>query len=168
MSYLISKLLDGNKEAVLEVLAEGEFRLTVELVPASAWRDNLRLRMGRSWDILRRKVYSEFGGCAVCGEVGRLECHEIWSYDDSQRIQSLVGFVALCKLCHLVKHLGMAGVLASEGQVDYGDLIFHFMDVNSCSRKTFEDYRSSAFELWRKRSQFDWQLNLGKWSSILA
>ncbi len=49
--------------------------------------------------------------------------------------------MALCEKCHLVKHFGMAGILASEGKINLEDLIKHFMKVNSCDRRTFEEHK---------------------------
>lgn len=47
--------------------------------------------------------------CAFCADKGgfykqklySLECHERWSYDDTIHVQKLIGFIVLCKLCHL-------------------------------------------------------------------
>jgi hypothetical protein len=33
-----------------------------------------------------------------------LECHEDWEYDETAHIQRLARLVALCSLCHQVKH----------------------------------------------------------------
>src|SRR5262245_27114426 len=95
----------------------GELRLTTELVPATSWYRNFRMVMpAAAWDQLRRQVYAVQGGrCATCRAAERLHCHEVWTYDDVAHVQRLTGFVALCALCHHVKHLGLAGILAERG-----------------------------------------------------
>lgn len=75
-------------------------KLTIELVPATSWGNNLRSRLPKkSWNAIRKRVYKEADfKCEICGGVGKrhpVECHEVWEYDDVNHIQSLVGFVAL-------------------------------------------------------------------------
>src|SRR6266567_619210 len=86
-----------------------ELRLIIELVPSTCWFNNLRTRIPRgAWDKLRKKVYAEYNHrCALCqAENVRLNCHEIWQYDDTLYIQQLEGFMALCEMCHHCKHMG--------------------------------------------------------------
>ena len=132
---------------------ERELRLTAELVPSSTWYRNLRTAVPKAtWDRIRRDAYRAYGHrCGICGAKGRLNCHEIWEYDDETRVQRLSGFVALCDLCHHVKHLVHAAGLASEGKLDYERVIAHFMRVNGCDRCTFEEHQERAMEAYRRR-----------------
>jgi len=147
-----------------------ELKLKIELVPSTSWYNNLRNKMGkRDWEQLRKKTYSSYGHqCGICDtREGRLNCHEIWEYDDKEHIQKLIGFIALCGLCHHVKHIGLAGILAGKGQLDYEKVIEHFMKVNSCDRHTFLKHRRQAFAQWRERSQHDWQVDLGEYRDMI-
>src|SRR5207302_1396445 len=86
-------------------LHPGETRLTVELVPSSCWYTNVRSHVPKTvWDRLRRQVAAEAGNrCEICGGRGRrwpVECHEVWEYDDDEKIQRLQRLVALCPACH--------------------------------------------------------------------
>jgi hypothetical protein len=139
-------------------------KLTVELVPSSAWGNNLRrLLTSAEWDRVRRGIYGLYRyRCAVCGAGGRMHCHEVWRYDDARRVQQLVDLVALCEWCHHVKHLGHASVLAAEGKLDYGRVVEHFMRVNGCTLEAFDLARNQAFEVWERRSRFRWRLELGE------
>lgn len=141
-------------------------KLTIELVPRSLWQVNLRKSMPRSaWDKLRKKTYAEYGyRCGICGADARLNCHEIWGYDDKKRIQKLRGFIALCDLCHHVKHLGRASQLARQGSLDMEKVIEHFMEVNGCDRKTFDQQKKEAKAQWEKRSQSPWECDSGKFA----
>jgi hypothetical protein len=145
-------------------------RLTIELVPKTSWYSNMRSAMPQSaWDKLRKSIYDQYDQrCGVCGAEGRLECHETWEYDDKKHVQTLRGFIALCTLCHRVKHIGLAGIHALEGKLDYEQVIAHFMRVNECNRKAFEQHKKKAFQQWRLRSQYPWQVNLGVYDSLVS
>ncbi len=152
------------------MVAKGEeLKLRIELVPSTSWYENLRKHMTeKSWDTIRKKVYADYGHkCAICGAEGRLNCHEIWEYDDRKHIQELAGFIALCDLCHHVKHIGLAGILASKGELDYEKIVEHFCRVNNCDKHTFERHREMAFDQWQKRSQHKWRVDLGEYKEVI-
>jgi hypothetical protein len=146
------------------------FKLTTELVPLTSWYSNMRSAVSRAtWDTLRRATYAAYGyQCGVCAGAGmRLNCHERWEYDDIQKVQRLAGFIALCDLCHHVKHLGHARRLADEGKLDYERVVEHFTQVNGCERTAFEEYRRTVFDQWHRRSKFDWRVDLGAFASLV-
>lgn len=145
-------------------------RLTSELVPEGVWYANLRkLVPKKEWDRIRKAAYAaQDNRCAICGAEGRLNCHEVWEYDDAKRLQRLTGFVALCTMCHHVKHLGMASILAHQGHLDYEAVVQHFMDVNGCDRKTFEDYRTRVFDQWQERSRHEWSVDFGEYAGLVT
>jgi len=120
-------------------------KLGIELVPKSAWNRSLHDRMKRSsWDSLRAGVLATQGNrCAVCRSESKLSCHEAWEYDDENKIQKLIGFKAVCTLCHHVTHFGKAKLLAAEGRIDLAAVVSHFMAVNGASRETFEAHRTT-------------------------
>ncbi len=137
-------------------------KLTIELVPATSWGANLRdILTPAAWDRLRRHVYAHYSHrCAICGAGGRLHCHEVWHYDDAKHVQRLEGCMALCTLCHAVKHLGHTGILASQGKLDAERVVAHFCRVNTCDRATFQAHRHAAFAQWHERSRFEWTVDL--------
>ena len=71
-------------------------------------------------------------------------------------------------LCHHVKHIGLAGILASQGKLDYEKVVEHFRKVNECDRKTFEEHKKQAFAQWRERSRYEWKVDLGEYKDIVA
>lgn len=146
-----------------------QLKLDIELVPSTSWYKNLRNKIGREkWDIIRSNIYKKYNKCAICLFSGKLHCHEIWLYDDINHIQRLKGFIDLCEWCHWVKHIGLAGIRAEEGLLDYETVVKHFMKVNQCDRKTFEDHRDRAFEKWKERSKHRWELELGEYKKYLV
>jgi len=96
-----------------------------------------------------------------------MSLHEIWNYDDVNHVQKLEGFILLCSMCHHVKHIGLAGILASQGKLDYNEVIRHFCKVNNCSEKEFEEHVDSAFKIWEKRSQYQWKQGFGKYEEFI-
>lgn len=145
------------------------FKLKIELVPSTSWYNNLRKYTTKDdWDKIRKKAYADYRyKCGICGASGRVNCHEIWEYDDKKQVQKLIGFIALCDMCHHVKHIGLAGILSSKGELDYEKVIEHFIKVNNCDRKTFEEHRKRAFKEWRERSQYQWHIDLGEYKIII-
>jgi hypothetical protein len=141
-------------------------RLTIELVPSTCWFANLRdVLTPAAWEALRKQVIAASGRrCAICGASGRLHCHEVWDYDDAARVQTLRGFLALCATCHHVKHIGMAGILASQGKLSYERVVEHFLRVNGCDRATFQRHYREAMETWRERSRHEWVTDLGPYN----
>jgi hypothetical protein len=144
-------------------------KLSIELVPSTSWYSNLRGKMEREeWDRLRRNVYKSYENkCGICGGKGLLHCHEIWEYDDNKHVQTLKGFIALCVMCHHVKHIGLAGILAQRGELDFDKVIKHFMKVNECSREIFDTHYKEAFKIWEERSAYKWEIDLGEYANLI-
>jgi hypothetical protein len=113
----------------------------------------------RQWNALSGMVCDQaWNVCEVCGGVGPehpVECHEIWQYNERTQIQKLIGMVALCPDCHMVKHIGLARV---KGK--YKEALKHFIKVNGLKRQAAEEYIAQAFDTWRSRSKQKWTLDL--------
>jgi 5-methylcytosine-specific restriction endonuclease McrA len=134
--------------------------LTVELVPKTCWFSNVRDHVPKkTWDVLRRHTYQKANNrCEICGERGSkwpVECHEIWHYDDENKVQKLIGLIALCPACHEVKHIGLAGLRGREQEAKK-----QFAQVNGCTEEQTEDYLEQVWKIWRDRSQHQWELDL--------
>ena len=145
-------------------------KLTAELVPSTVWFSSLyRLMSRETWNSIRDGIIRENGRkCQICGETdGIMNLHEIWEYDDANHVQKLKGFVLLCRMCHHVKHIGLAGILADEGKLDYNEVIKHFCKVNSCSKKDFKKHVDRAFEVWKERSKHQWKQDFGKYKGLI-
>lgn len=135
-------------------------KLTIELVPKTAWYANLRSALKKSqWDKLRKQVYEQASYlCQVCGGKGRkhpVECHEVWAYDDEYQIQKLVRMIALCPACHEVKHIGRAQMLGKGDRA-----LKHLAKVNGLSLAGANAYLDQISREWAWRSNFEWTLDL--------
>ena len=134
--------------------------LTLELVPKTLWYKNLRSVLPKSiWDKLRKNCYEKANHhCEVCdgqGKIHKVECNEIWEYDDQNKVQKLVGLVALCELCHKVKHLGLTEL---QGQKEIA--LRHMAAVNKWDEDACLQYVKKCFDKWQERSRFEWQQDL--------
>ena len=69
----------------LQEQREMKMKLAMQLVPETSWRENLRNKMGRTrWDKLRKQILVEQGSvCRICGSTNKLQCHEVWEFDDA-------------------------------------------------------------------------------------
>jgi hypothetical protein len=145
-------------------------KLQIELVPSTSWYSNLRKKIPKKeWDKIRKQCYADANyRCAICGVNDRLNCHEIWEYDDKEHIQRLKGFTALCDDCHMIKHIGFAEIQASKGLLDMNKLIEHFMRVNNVDRNAFDRHHKESFRIWRERSQYQWTTDFAQWSSLIS
>ncbi len=133
-------------------------KLTIELVPQSAFFKNVRSEVSKDqWDIIRRKVYRKTGyRCEICGGKGEqhpVECHEVWEY--KKGIQKLIGFTALCPKCHQVKHFGLSQMRGLEDEC-----IEHLMKVNNLSKSDAISYIRKCIKIWEKRSSKEWELDI--------
>lgn len=135
-------------------------KLTIELVPKSSWMNNVRAVMTtKQWNALRGVVCdAAYNVCQICGGVGPkhpVECHEIWHYNERKQTQKLLGMLALCPDCHMVKHFGLAEVMGNREKA-----LKHLMKINGMKKKEAETYVKEAFETWFNRSQMTWTLDL--------
>lgn len=135
-------------------------KLTIELVPETSFYKNVRSEVPKDeWDIIRRQCYRDSNYiCEICGGKGKqhpVECHEIWKYNDNKLIQKLIRFIALCPSCHQVKHIGLSQIRGIEE-----DCIKHLMRVNKISESTAEELIWEAFDTWRERSNYKWELDI--------
>ena len=137
-------------------------RLEIEIVPKSSHYQNMRKVLSKdAWDLLRRSIYRKYNyRCGVCNAKGRMNCHEIWEYDDTRGVQTLKGYIALCDLCHFVKHIGYASVLASQGKLDYEKVVQHFCKVNKCKREKFDEHVNKAYKIGKERSALKWRVDM--------
>lgn len=138
-------------------------KLTCELVPTNQWGTNLRSVLApKVWDELRRACYARAGHrCEICNGVGSkhpVECHEIWEYTDGPVfIQKLTGLIALCPMCHKVKHIGFA---YTQGDRAFMAALNHLAKVNGWSPDRTYKYVGNQFEIHRIRSQLNWVMDL--------
>lgn len=139
-------------------------KLTVELIPKTCHYSNVRTTIkSTDWDKIRMIVYQKaLYKCEICGDTGlrqgykhSVECHEIWKYDDKKKVQKLIGLIALCPLCHQVKHAGRSLFMGKQNQ-----LIQRLIRINEWDETKAKEYLAESFEINKERSQHEWTLDL--------
>lgn len=139
-------------------------KLTIELVPSTDFYSNVRSNVTqKEWDVIRKKSYEKASHkCEICGDVGtnqgvkhKVECHEIWEYNDESHIQKLIGLISLCPNCHKTKHVGLTQMKGEEGIV-----INQLMNVNGMTENEAVKYIDESFGVWEERSQYGWELDI--------
>lgn len=136
------------------------FKLTIELVPSTCFYKNVRSEISRDkWNKIRYSVYKRARfRCEICGGKGEnhpVECHEIWDFDSTHRIQKLIDFIALCPDCHRVKHIGLAEIKGEQHLA-----MKQLKKVNGINDIIAHKYLAHCVYIWRKRSEHHWTLNI--------
>lgn len=140
--------------------AAKKLKLEIELVPETLWFRNLRSELSpEMWNLIKKASGKQYGWrCAICSGRGKshwVECHEIWSYDDVRRVQTLAGVISLCPDCHKVKHYGFACSQGKEAEV-----FAHFCRINDLSEETGVVLVREYFSQWTERSRHeDWTVD---------
>lgn len=143
-------------------------KLELELIPEGSWGKSLARLLPRPvWDTLRREVYQRFNyTCAICGNIGvRVNCHEVWRFEDRKHLQHLADFQCLCDDCHNIKHWGRTVALVHEGQLPQDYLLTltrHFCEVNNCTEEDFGLHKVEMGNLWGRRSRHRYTIDFGK------
>lgn len=144
-------------------------KLKIELIPKTAYGQNLRNMSPNAWNEISRTIRNNAEGrCEICGRnvgVENLEAHEVWKYSKHKKlvpylgkkryIQSLKDIQAICKDCHAVKHIGHT---KHNSEIDYKRAKKWFRKVNNCSKTVFNEYEKKAYKKFTERSNHKWYL----------
>ena len=149
-------------------------KLTIELVPRPCWNKSLSHLHSKGkfplWEDVRKAVLAACSTrCALCGDKRKknMHCHEIWEYDDVQNAQSLKTVIGICNMCHHVKHIGLAEILARQGKLNYDKVVEHFCRVNECTKTEFQTHALEAFRIWDERSEKEWATHFGPYNDMV-
>ena len=139
--------------------------MTIELVPSTSWYTNLRSILSRKeWDAIRNKCYAEANHkCEICGADNKIECHEKWQYNDELKTQTLIGLIALCPTCHMVKHAGRTIAIGKEYVV-----LRQLMKINNMTKAESINYIDEQFKVWNIRSNYDWEQDISYIETYLS
>jgi hypothetical protein len=139
-------------------------KLEIELIPKTCHYSNVRSMVTTAeWGKIRKLSYASANNkCEICGSDGlkqgykhRVECHEVWDYDDENKIQTLVRLVSLCVVCHQVKHIGRAIAIGKQTEC-----FKQLAKVNKWTQKEIEEHIVASFQLHKERSKHQWTLDI--------
>lgn len=140
----------------------GPFR--IDLVPTSSRNRSLAARASTdaksklAWDLIKGREFARAGyRCEICRANWRLECNEMWTFDDVDRVQTLIGYEVVCPACDSILHIDRT-IQAGETS----KAATHFAEVTGLTEADLRDATAKAIETWRERSTHTWQLDLGR------
>lgn len=110
--------------------------LAQPILPYSLHGVNPRTIMGNAaWNKMKIAKRSEANHhCQICDRYvphvkgDWLECHEVYEIDEENLEFRLIDIVAICNTCHGYVHLGLTGLLYSQGKITeerYWEIIEH-------------------------------------------
>lgn len=138
--------------------------LTVELVPKTCQWSSVRACLPKKdWDIIRQISYKQANNtCEICGSNGlkqgfkhKVECHEIWEYNQDTKTQILTGLISLCPICHMTKHIGRSIAIGKEIKC-----FKQLNKVNKWTQKEIDDHIQEAFKNHKILSKIKWDLDI--------
>lgn len=172
-----------------------EPRLTIELVPQTAWYTNVRSNVTPAdWELCKRFVRDRSNDrCEVCGSRGKrwpVECHEVWSYDIDivHRPPLVARYVeagdglptAETPVGHPVRVQRLTGLIAlcpschevkhigrAEAMGNLERALKHLATVNGWTYSLARQYAIGAFREYRERSRYQWALDISYLSEVL-
>jgi len=137
-------------------------KLTIDLVPRSCWWSNVRTHLTRTqWDKIRTQICRLADNkCEICGGTGTshlVECHEIWEYDQQEKVQTLKKIIAVCPSCHQTKHIGRT----RNFNIELWDQAYkRFQNINELTDSETELFHDYFWQQWEERSGMEWQFDI--------
>jgi hypothetical protein len=142
-----------------------DFKLSISMVPAALWGQNLRKHLTQGeWNKLRAVQFEHFPKCEFCDSspVGAArQAHEEWVYDVKARTARLVGLRTTCRMCHFVEHRGFVSAMVATGRFTpaiFDEIERHFCAVNGCDRLDYRRHREQA------RRKYDRLMGVRAWT----
>jgi hypothetical protein len=133
--------------------------LTIDLVPETCWVRSLRaeLALEDSRRLERLVLDAARGWCELCGrrDPSALECDELWSFDERDRIQRLERVLAVCSACCEVRHIDLAARIGTADRA-----VRHLAAVNGWEEPVAVQYVADAHGRWERRSGYSWSVDL--------
>lgn len=134
-------------------------KLSFQLVPDSCWYSNLRTILSKKqWEFIRQDCLQRYDHkCAICNsKPKRLECHEVWEYDEKNRTQILKDVICVCHKCHQVIHIGRTSLLGDIKKAEE-----HYLKVNKCSYAEYLHDLGLANQKHKRLNEIsEWKLDL--------
>lgn len=123
------------------------------------WYLNLRKILSKdNWNKLSLKVRKEQNFTCFCCNINnkiipnnKFHCHEAWWFNDKEKNVSLKALLCVCELCHNSIHLG---------RCDNKNAFKRIMNINKWNYEITKAYVDSEFEIWSKRSNIKWTIDI--------
>lgn len=135
----------------------------LNLIPKKLWYLNLRKMLSeQEWKKLSKKIREQHNYTCYCCRINsskipknKFHTHESWWFNDQTKMVDLKALICVCEWCHLTIHFGYASL-----QKKSKEAYFHLKKVNHWNDEIARIYLEGEFEIWAKRSQQEWKINL--------
>ncbi|SDZ11557.1 hypothetical protein [Nitrosomonas sp. Nm33] len=141
LTFPLAKRLANIEEKKIQL---STFRLAMSFVPRPCININLHKVLKRTtWLKLSKDTFQKANGkCEICDTpYARLDCHEVWHYDDFRYIQELVRLMAICFLCHRVIHYNTNHFWTETA---WANVIKHFKEINQVDTSAMSENLQAA------------------------
>jgi hypothetical protein len=138
-------------------------RLAIQPLPNSTWGISLSQKLDKeTWDYLRRECYKGANyRCEICfSDMGGLNAHELWKFDDKKLLQIFNGLECVCTSCHEVHHFGRSSLVFNLPQIE--ELIRHWCRVNRMTFKDFQKHKAEVDMISMRRANKKYTVMIGK------
>jgi len=152
------------------------YKLSISMVPAALWGENLReLVSRRKWERFRATQFERSPDCELCGSAATgsaRHAHEMWVYDPKAGVARLVGLQTICRMCHFVMHPGFVECAVDEGQLSadiFDEMERHFCSVNKCKPEHYLRHQQQAERRYSKLAKVkSWTIDFGPYADLVA
>lgn len=146
-----------NIAAIKKAVAEA--RLTIDIVPENCPVKDIRHHLPpEEWESIA-SAYIEQSNylCRICGSTTTraTECREVWEFDDTRRLLTLVGFQAVCAKCSCVRALRR-----SSTPQEFQLAVYQLAQVNRWSEDLARQCIKTLFRVCETRGEKQWRMNL--------
>jgi len=154
-----------------------DFKIKMEAIPSSTTKYNLaRILPKKDWNKIRQETKEKYiNKCGICKTSDtRLNCHEIWIFDDINITQTLKECISLCNLCHCGIHPTMTSKLSEEGRININSVIENFTEINKCNKQSYYEYQKYINDLELYRTFIfsiegkSWKIDYGKYNNLVT
>jgi hypothetical protein len=153
-----------------------DYKLSISMVPAPLWGENLRKRLTRGgWNALRADQFARVPNCESCGSSplgAERHAHEEWVYNAKAGVARLVGLRTTCRMCHFAEHPGFVNVMVANGRFTPAilrEIERHCCRVNGCKPQDYRRHQEQAQRKYEKLMKVAaWSINFGPYADLVA
>lgn len=151
-----------------------DFKLSISMVPAALWGENLRRHLTQGeWNRLRAVQFGQAPTCEFChsAPVGAARhAHEEWVYDAKAATARLTRLRTTCRMCHFVEHRGFVKAMVASGRFTpaiFDEIERHFCAVNRCDPQAYVRHCAQAKRRYEKLMQVPaWTVDFGPYAHL--
>lgn len=160
MIYIFLLLLIVLVPFFIKKQSQNKAKIQIEMIPSNQHYKNVRAVLtSEEWTRITKLHSQEAKDCCeICGKNAKLECHEIWSFNESSKVQKLEGMTAICHECHGGIHYGHT--IKHKGKSDQVNITHNIMKVNNWTSEDLQANYMIALDVAESKSNHHYTLDL--------